>query len=325
MKPFIFTLFLLFASASCLAQTADAVSSGEKKYGIVNLSVCNLRAKPDFSSEMITQALLGMPVKLLQKQAWYYIQTPDDYTGWVHRAGVQLMTKAEYEAWNRTEKIVVTSLYGFTYEKPHRKAQTVSDVTGGDRLKWEGSQGGFYEVSYPDGRRAYIDKSISKPEKAWRAGLKKDANSLVRTAYTMMGIPYLWAGTSAKGMDCSGFVRTVLFLHDMIIPRDASQQASVGERLEIAPACGNLQPGDLIFFGRKATAGIKERVSHVGIYIGHQKFIHSMGDVHISSFNPQDKEFDAYNLGRLLFAGRVLPFIDKQVGLNTTLTNPYYY
>ena len=47
-------------------------------YGIVNLSVCNMRVEDDFSSEMTTQALMGMPVKVLQHRNWYRIQTPDN-------------------------------------------------------------------------------------------------------------------------------------------------------------------------------------------------------------------------------------------------------
>ena len=169
-----------------------------------------------------------------------------------------------------------------------------------------------------------MEKSAALPEKEWRKSLKQDAASIIRTAHTLMGVPYLWAGTSSKGVDCSGFVRTVLFMHDIIIPRDASQQAYVGQHIDIAPDFSNLQPGDLVFFGRKATAERKERVVHVGIYIGGRRFIHSQGDVRISSFDPQDERFDEYNLGRLLFAARVLPSINKEKGLNTTDENPYY-
>lgn len=295
-----------------------------KTYGIINLSVASLRVEPDYSSEMTTQALLGMPVRVLERNGWYRIQTPDDYIAWVHRVSVLPVTRKELTAWNRAEKVVVTSHYAFVYSQPDRRSQTVSDVVAGNRLKLEGAEGDFYRVSYPDGRRGYVEKSVALPEREWRKNLKQDATSIIRTAHTLMGVPYLWAGTSSKGMDCSGFVRTVLFMHDIIIPRDASQQAYVGQHIDIAPDFSNLRPGDLVFFGRKATAERKERVVHVGIYIGGRRFIHSQGDVRISSFDPQDERFDAFNLERLLFATRVLPSINKEKGLNTTDKNPYY-
>lgn len=308
----------------CLDVLPDEQALEGKTYGILNISVANLRVQPDFSSEMTTQGLLGMPVRVLQRDGWYRIQTPDHYIAWVHPVGVHRVTQAGLEAWNRAPKIVVTSHYGFVHTEPDEDSQTVSDVVAGNRLKWEGSKGAYYRVSYPDGRQGYIRKSISMPEEKWRAGLKQDAASIIRTAHTLMGIPYLWAGTSSKGVDCSGFVRTVLFLHDIIIPRDASQQAYVGRHIDIAPDFSNLQPGDLVFFGRKATAEQKERVVHVAIYIGNKRFIHSQGDVHVSSFDPEDALFDEYNLNRLLFATRVLPCIGQEPALNTTATNEFY-
>ena len=246
-----------------------------KTYGIINLSVASLRVEPDYSSEMTTQALLGMPVRVLERNGWYRIQTPDDYIAWVHRVSVLPVTRKELTAWNRAEKVVVTSHYAFVYSQPDRRSQTVSDVVAGNRLKLEGAEGDFYRVSYPDGRRGYVEKSVALPEREWRKNLKQDAASIIRTAHTLMGVPYLWAGTSSKGMDCSGFVRTVLFMHDIIIPRDASQQAYVGQHIDIAPDFSNLRPGDLVFFGRKATAERKERVVHVGIYIGSGQFVHA--------------------------------------------------
>ncbi|MBO4985543.1 MAG: C40 family peptidase [Bacteroides sp.] len=296
-----------------------------KTYGVVNVSVCNLRVDPDFSAEMTTQALMGMPVRVLERDGWYHVQTPDNYIAWVHRVGIHPMTKEEVSAWNQAEKVVVTAHYGFVYSEPNLKSQTVTDVVAGNRLKYEGKKGSFYQVSYPDGRTGYIQKSISMPEKQWRAQLKQDAASIIKTAHTLLGVPYLWAGTSSKGIDCSGFMRTTLYLHDIIIPRDASQQAYEGEHIDIAPDFSNLQPGDLIFFGRKATAERKERVVHVGMYIGNKRFIHSQGDVRVNSFDPADELFDEYNLGRLLFAARILPHINQgDPDLNTTATNPYF-
>lgn len=308
----------------CLQLLPDEKELESKTYGILNISVSNLHIKPDFSSEMVTQGLMGMPVRILQRDGWYRIQTPDNYIAWIHRVGVHPVTKAELAVWNSAEKIVVTSHYGFVYSQPNRESQTVSDVVAGNRLRWKGTKGAFYKVAYPDGREGYIPKSVSMPENKWRASLKQDAGSIIRTSHTLMGIPYLWAGTSSKGVDCSGFIRTILFMHDIIIPRDASQQAYVGEHIDITSDFSNLQPGDLVFFGSEATPERKERIIHVGMYIGNKRFIHSQGDVHISSFDPADELFDGYNLNRLLFATRVLPFINKEVELNTTDTNEYY-
>lgn len=158
-----FCCFLAVVSVTLNAQEIRPMPA-DSAYGVVHISVCNLRDEGKFTSGMSTQALLGMPVKVLQYTGWYEIQTPDDYTGWVHRMVITPMSKERYNEWNRAEKIVVTAHYGFTYEKPDEKSQTVSDVVAGNRLKWEGSKGHFYKVSYPDGRQAYISKSISQPE-----------------------------------------------------------------------------------------------------------------------------------------------------------------
>lgn len=308
----------------CLRVVPDSTALEGRTWGIVNVSVCNLRSSADFSSEMMTQGLMGMPVRVLEKDGWYRIQTPDKYIAWVHRVGIHPVTREELVAWNEAPKVVVTSHYGFVYSQPKVGTQPVSDVVAGNRLKLEGTKGAFYRVAYPDGRQGYLPKELAIPEDKWRAQIKQDAASIIATAHTLMGVPYLWAGTSSKGVDCSGFMRTVLFMHDILIPRDASQQAYVGEHIDIAPDFGNLQPGDLIFFGRKATAERRERVVHVGMYIGNKRFIHSQGDVRIGSFDPQDELFDEYNLGRLLFATRVLPYINKEKGLETTDENEFY-
>ncbi len=313
--------FTLLAQSNVSSQRSE---ENEQGWGIVNLSVANLHEKADFASEMITQALMGMPVKVLQTEGWHRIQTPDEYLSWVHKAGIQLCTRAELHAWNRARKVVVTAPHGTVYSTPSEKSQPVSDVVANNRLKLLGKKGKFYRVGYPDGREGYLHKSLAMPEATWRKQLKQDAASILQTAHQFMGIPYLWAGTSTKGVDCSGFVRAVLLMHDIIIPRDASQQAREGERLEIAPDYGNLQPGDLIFFGRKAADGQKERVVHVAFYLGNKRFIHSQGDVRIGSFDPQDELFDTFNLNRLLFATRFLPYINKVEKMNTTDKNPYY-
>ena len=305
-----------------LAAALAALTGAAQEYGVVDISVCNLRATPDYDAEMVSQALLGTPVHILQitsKNNWPQVQTPDTYTGWVHKDAITLLSFEEYHAWNAAPKIIVTALTGVVRAEASERAATVGDVVAGARLRDLGRKGRYWRVGFPDGRTGYLHRSLAQPEAAWRASLDQSADAILATALTMNGFPYLWAGMSPKGMDCSGFVRAVLFMHDIIIPRDAGPQSRTGERIF---GLEDLQPGDLVFFGRKDTAAPK--VSHVGFYLGEGKFIHSLGLVKIGSFRPEDPEFDAYNTGRYLFASRILPFINQQEGLNTTMTNPYY-
>ena len=305
-----------------LAALFAALSAAAQGYGVVDISVCNLRATPDFDAEMASQALLGTPVHILQiaeKNNWPEVQTPDTYTGWVHKDAIKILSFEEYHAWNAAPKIIVTALTGIVFEEPSTKAATVSDVVAGDRLRDLGRKGRWWRVGFPDGRIGYLDRKAGLPEAEWREKLVQTPEAIIATALSMNGFPYIWAGMSPKGMDCSGFVRTVLFMHDIIIPRDSGPQSRTGERIL---GTEDLQPGDFVFFGRKDAAAPK--VSHVGIYIGDGRFIHSLGLVKIGSFRPEDPLYDAYNSGRYLFASRILPFIDKQEGLNTTLTNPFY-
>jgi len=247
------------------------------------------------------------------------VQTPDTYTGWVHYAAVTRMTREELHAWNSAPKVVVTAFFGIVYKEASAKSATVSDVVGGDRLKFLGRKGSWLKVGFPDGRTGYVSRKEAKTEVEWRKCLDKSPEAILQTAQGMLGFPYIWAGMSPKGMDCSGFVRTVLFMHDIIIPRDSGPMSRVGARIQKKE---DLAPGDLVFFGR--WEGDNPRVSHVGFYLGHGRFIHSLGMVQIGSLDPSAPDYDAFNAGRFLFGGIILPYIDVHEGVNTTLTNPLY-
>lgn len=312
-------IFLAFLLAVCLIAPAQEVG-----WGIVNVSVCNTRSEADYNAGMESQALLGMPVRVLGTQdEWTCIQTPEGYEHWTLSAAIQSMSRQEVTQWNQGPQAVVTSLYGLVYDQPSTRSQTVSDVVAGDRLRLLGHKGKFYRVAYPDGRQGYLPKADAMPLDRWRRQLDNSAEAILRTAHRLMGVPYMWGGTSPKGVDCSGFVRTVLLMHDIIIPRNASQQAREGDRFEIGDF-SDLQPGDLLFFGRQSLFGMPERVVHVAFYLGNKRFIHALGCVRLGSFDPDDPLYDAYDHGRLLFAARLLPYINKAENLFTTDQSEFY-
>lgn len=286
----------------------DTKGLEEKTLGVIRNSVANLRDEPHHSAQLVTQATLGMPVKVLKvaNGNWYYVQTPDHYLAWVDGGGIQNMSSEEFKNWKATKKLIYLKPYGAGYSEAKSDAQVVSDLVAGDILELVNDQKDFYEVKYPDGRKAFVKKDEAQPYEKWLASLETSGESLVKTSKTLMGLPYLWGGTSPKGVDCSGFTKTVYFLNGMVIPRDASQQVFTGKLVDSTKNFENLQPGDLLFFGRPATDSTKEKVVHVGMWIGNTRFIHSSGNVHISSMDSTAEDFDKYNYNRYLRSKRIL-------------------
>ncbi len=103
-----------------------------------------------------------------------------------------------------------------------------------------------------------------------RNSVRDTASDLVMTAMNFLGVPYRLGGNSEQsGFDCSGFTRHIFENSiGLVLPRRADEQATTAGLLNIHRA--ELKPGDLVFFNT-----MKRTFSHVGIYVGDDKFIHS--------------------------------------------------
>lgn len=297
---------------------------GEATWGVVYNSTGTIYYNPKYSTEIVSQALLGTPVRILDKKgSWKRIQTPDKYIGWIN-GSVEPMTKAALQTYLQQPKIIVTSLHAFSYEKPNAKSQNVSDLVVGNILVVKDKKRKFYHVSYPDGREAFVSKTNAQPFEKWIKSRLLTGEEIVKTAKQFIGIPYLWGGTSSKGMDCSGFTKLVYFMHGIVLARDASQQVLSGKLIDEQGNFENAQPGDLVFFGTKASGeNSKERVVHVGIYIGNKQFVHAADYIRISSFDSADPLYDEYNTGRYLRTKRILGEINTP-GIEEIDKNMFY-
>ncbi|RYG11281.1 MAG: glycoside hydrolase [Chitinophagaceae bacterium] len=291
------------------------------EYGLANLSVCNNRSAPQNSAEMLTQMILGTPIQVLKKVGGYYlVKTPDGYLSYTDGTAVSLMNKDDFDAWKKSKRIIYLQEFGHAFSKPDVNSIRVSDLVKGNILQVLAEEKSYYKVLFPDKRTGYVKKTDAKGFSEWEKNPNPNADAILETAKTLIGVPYLWGGTSIKGVDCSGFTKTSYFLNGIIIPRDASQQALVGSAIDVLDADSisvekclkNLKPGDLLFFSAAKRRGVNGgRVSHTAIYMGNGEFIQAAGMVKISSLVPTAANYDEHQSKTLVNARRFLTEIGK--------------
>jgi hypothetical protein len=269
-------------------------SLGDSTYGLVSVSVANLREKPEHSAQLVDQNIMGRTLRLLKNQGgWYLIQTEYGYIGWMRRESFHRTDLEGVEDWGKADKVRVIELFPLAYSKPDEQSEPVTDLVLNSTLRAEGKVGGWTKVSTPDGRIGFIRNEFVSNEVQQYVSPEKLRKSIIQTARRMLGFPYLWGGNSTKGNDCSGFTQTVFKTNGIDILRDAGQQAREGEEVIPNEQFSNILPGDLLFFGSG------EGITHVGISLGGAEFIHQSGDVHINSLNPEAENFSAYRRNSL--------------------------
>lgn len=294
-------------------------------FGIVNLSVANLRSTPKHSAELSTQALLGMVLRVWKKDGdFYLVQTPDDYLGWMDDGGFVLIDSARLQSYLRSPRVVCIDSYAFVFEEPRLTSPKVSDLVAGDIMEATGvEREGFYEIKFPDGRQGYVPSSSCMPIDRWLSRPDPRPEDILSAAVEMMGRPYLWGGTSGKGMDCSGFTKMCYLLNGVQIARDASQQVRYGELLPRDTTFSNLEPADLVFFGRPASDSLPEKIWHVAIYIGDGKIIHASDRVQIESLKPGTPGFNKDRFDTWVKTRRILSTIGTD-GIVRLREHPLY-
>lgn len=286
---------------------------GADTLGIVKVSVSNLRTQPRHGGELTTQLLMGMPLKLLDRQGdWYLVQGPDQYIAWLDKGAFSSGRAAWQAEFYQGELAMVLPIH--LQVNAVGKGLTESRVfTSGNLVRLLEPSGNNWKVMLPDGYQATIKASdLLLPDRL--SARAKDLPTL-ELVQRFAGLPYLWGGTSGKGVDCSGLIKMTYLLSGYVIPRDASQQVHAGTEIPIKidnpeypdGDLAALQTGDLLFFGNLREDG-SQRISHVGLYLGDGRMIHAGADngfVREESLFRADTNYAAERRATLLRAKRL--------------------
>jgi cell wall-associated NlpC family hydrolase len=233
-----------------VASTRLAVAMVRPPQALVNRGLTDLRGEPDEDAELVDQAQYGERFTLLGREGeWLFAQGPDHYFGWLRAEHLDEVAAPE----RRIVGVTVADVRS----APTDAAPIIDRLPVGAPLAVQERQAQWLRVSY-DGWVAFRD-TVDVAQLPSRFPRPMD---LLRTAECFLGTPYLWGGTTADGIDCSGFTQLVYRLNGIHLDRDADQQATEGR------AAGSTRPGDLLFFG-------DEGVTHVAIATGEREFLHA--------------------------------------------------
>lgn len=165
----------------------------------------------------------------------------------------------------------------FTMEKDRKVKNTYENVNVDNRENRKGDDAPAPLTNYetgdagvsPTNEKINTDIRFRGTKSNKHSMLNNALNKLIKESNTYIGVPYLWGGTTKKGLDCSAFVKNVYYSIGIILPRVSRDQAKVGRSVSLA----NARKGDLIFF--ETDPKRPNTVSHVGMYIGNGKMIHA--------------------------------------------------
>jgi len=261
-------VFTLFA-------TGTAFASAEKT-GIITEDAVNFRAGPDTTYKILNQLSKGTKVTVVASEGDWYQVSYNDATGWINGNYITV----------RDEQIsagVVNAAVLNVRSKPNTTSEILCKLEKGAVVEIVEQSGDWYRIYIGESRYGWIhgdyitirEEKVSRGSQEVKADEEPEAEAgtdlrqqIVDYSKKLLGIKYVYGGSTTKGFDCSGFVSYVFNKFGINLPRSSKDMGSGG----IAVKKADLKPGDLVFFD---TNGGLNSINHVGIYIGNGKFIHA--------------------------------------------------
>ncbi|MBT4525517.1 MAG: C40 family peptidase [Deltaproteobacteria bacterium] len=244
------------------------------EYAIINVSVSNHYRECFSDTDITTQGVLGEKVEILDRQDTHvYIRQVDNYQSWV--SNDQITPAVDLPG----RDVMVRKHFMRITAKPSTSSEGVRDAVIGSMLSVVDEQDDWYQLILPDRITGWAKK------KHFGDMLSFSVENIISLAREFLGYQYFWGGKTPKGFDCSGFIQTIFYLQGIQISRDANSQQ---KKQQVSTNYLDAQPGDLVFFSDQP-----DTVTHVGISLGEEKYIHASGWVKINSFNENDVDYSA--------------------------------
>lgn len=230
------------------------------------LPVINLYADSTTSSEVVSQALYGWQMVVLEEGGLQFkkVQTADGYTGWAESE--QLSHVLQSVEKNKRAKLLFNAAP--IYATPHvNRSKPLFilpfEVELNVLSESEEEEGRWIQVQLLDGTSGWIQRALVNLNSKVLS-----MREMLNLATQFLGLPYIWGGVSSFGYDCSGFVQMLWRQRGVQLLRDASQQIKDPQLCPVE--WSDLQPGDFLFYGTSL-----EVIGHVGCYLGDENLIHA--------------------------------------------------
>ncbi len=231
----------------------------------VATNLTGLYAKPSFLAEMLSELLNGRGVEVLREQErWCFVRQDDGYLGWAYRPYL-----AERSTASPPPTHVVCEPVSLLWSDPAPDAALVTRILGGTHVFAGRSDADWIKLSLSGGLEGWTPAGALRPLSALPTDEAGQRAQMVVDAFCFVGVPYLWGGCSALGIDCSGFARLLHQLVGLSLPRDADMQFNAGKPVDYP-----YQPGDLLFFGDNGRSAAP-KITHVAVSLGDWRIIHS--------------------------------------------------
>lgn len=252
----------LFKKVSSLVITATVliittITASAVNYigvGTVIGSVVNVRAGAGLNQPVIATAYAGGKLKVLeQANGWTKVELADGNFGYVYSDYISIDSGNGQKGFVTGTVVNVREGAGIDYK-------VIGSVSYGQSVDVTGSENGWFSIAY-NGTTGYVCGEYITFEQMFN---QTQADKLLAEAKTHMGKPYVYGASGPYSFDCSGFTSYVYRQLGYNLNRTAAGQYSNGSYVQKE----NLQPGDLVMFGRGY-------INHVGIYVGNNQFIHA--------------------------------------------------